>query len=111
MKFLLDQNISFRVSQILNSNFIECKHISDVGLVNSIDLEIWNYAKTINFIIVTHDTDFDDFAVKNGHPPKIIRLNTGNISSDMTAEIIIKHINEIESFIANNEMSLLLLTK
>lgn len=44
MKLLFDQNISFRIIKKLKQFFPDCIHVSDCGLLNYDDAEIWNYA-------------------------------------------------------------------
>ena len=57
MKLLFDQNISYRIIPKLLSYFPESKHVSQVGLNNSEDSEIWNFAKGNGNVIVTFDSD------------------------------------------------------
>ena len=45
MRLLFDQNISFRIVKKLNDSFPDCRHVSDCGLMETEDLEIWEYAK------------------------------------------------------------------
>ncbi len=44
MKLLFDQNISFRIVSKLKSYYTDCKHISDVGLNDTEDHIIWQFA-------------------------------------------------------------------
>lgn len=96
---------------MIGKNFLGSEHISNVGLKNSTDIEIWNYAKQNDFVILTHDIDFDDMFVNYGFPPKIIRLNTGNLSNSETADLINNHKDEIEKFFLNQESGLIILSK
>ncbi len=41
MKLLFDQNISFRLVRSIVHVFPDSKHVSDVGLKNCEDQEIW----------------------------------------------------------------------
>ena len=72
MKLLFDQNISFRIVKQLIDLFPDCKHVSDCGLMDCDDSEIWEYARNYEYSIVTFDSDFYDISLINGHPPKII---------------------------------------
>jgi predicted nuclease of predicted toxin-antitoxin system len=38
--------------------FNDCKHVSDVGLLNSEDPKIWLFAQKNDYAIVTVDSDF-----------------------------------------------------
>ena len=78
MKLLFDQNISHRIVNRLHTFFEEAKHVRDFNLQFATDREIWNFAKTYNFSIVTFDADFYELATLFGHPPKIVWLRFGN---------------------------------
>jgi len=41
MSLLFDQNISFRITKKLQGYFSDCKHVSDCGLKDCDDLDIW----------------------------------------------------------------------
>lgn len=98
MKLLFDQNISYRINRLLNSSFPDCKHVKDVGLNEKSDMEIWEFAKMYNFVIVTFDADFYDLAVINGIPPKIIWLRMGNSNTLNISHILIQNKQLIENF-------------
>jgi predicted nuclease of predicted toxin-antitoxin system len=99
MKLLFDQNISFRITKKLNSIFPDCKHVSDCGLMNCDDNEIWKYALAHAFSIVTFDADFYDISVMLGHPPKIIWVRIGNMTTNELVKLLIDHQEVITSFI------------
>ena len=107
MSFLLDQNISFRVTVLLSEVFENVKHVKQLGLIDASDLEIWQYAKANKFTIVTFDSDFIDFAIMKGYPPKIIWLRFGNASNLKIANKLISNTNVIGDFIANPEIAFL----
>ena len=74
MKLLFDQNISFRVIRGIKSVFPLAKQVRELGLENSTDLEIWNFAQKEGYTIVTFDSDFYDLSLIKGFPPKILWL-------------------------------------
>ena len=63
MKLLFDQNISFRIVNKISHHFPESNQVRQLGLEDSTDIEIWNYAKKNGFTIVTFDTDFFDYSI------------------------------------------------
>ena len=103
MKLLLDQNLSFRLAKRLIGHFSECIHVSNCGLSNSEDPEIWQFAKKEGFAIVTFDADFYDISVINGHPPKIIWIRTGNLTTNELAQLLIENRMTIDRFLKNEE--------
>ena len=78
MKLLFDQNISFRLISKIVDIFPESKQVRGLGLENSTDIEIFDYAKKNDYAIVTFDSDFCDLNTLKGSPPKIIWIRTGN---------------------------------
>ncbi len=69
MKLLFDQNISFRLLKQIANAYPEAIQVKEVGLENSSDFEIWEFARKNNFNIVTFDSDFYDLSVIKGIPP------------------------------------------
>ena len=57
MKFLFDQNISFKVLKQLPEFFINASHVKFEKLINAPDREIWEYAQKNNYTIITQDRD------------------------------------------------------
>jgi predicted nuclease of predicted toxin-antitoxin system len=105
VKLLLDQNISFRVANKLQADFPECSQVRELILENKTDREIWNFAKTENYTIVTFDADFYDLVTLFGHPPKVIWLRMGNTSSDHLIEVLQSHSEIIGSFVTDSNYS------
>lgn len=103
MKLLLDQNISFRILNLIFEQYPHAKQIRSLGLENSNDLEIWQFAKENGFTIVTFDADFYDIASLKGHPPKIIWLRIGNTSTINIASVLRAKYITIKDFIESNE--------
>lgn len=62
MKLLFDQNISFRIVSKLKDTFPEAQQVRELGLENSTDREIWEYAKRNDYTVVTFDADFYDMS-------------------------------------------------
>ena len=99
MKLLLDQNISYRAAKKLDKEFPVCKHVSDCGLMDSGDTDIWSYAQKNGYTIVTFDSDFYDISLINGHPPKIIWLRTGNLTKNDVVKLLMEKKKQIQEFI------------
>ena len=108
IQLLLDANISWRSAAILKNYFDDCCHVDSVGLnFPAKDIEIWEYAKTHNLIIVTNDEDFLDFSMLKSFPPKIILLRVGNQSRKYIEQLLIFSKASIENFTQNNECGVL----
>lgn len=72
MKLLFDQNISHRLISLIKDILPDAIQVRQIGLENSSDKQIWEYAKEHLYTIVTFDGDFYDFSLVWGHPPKIV---------------------------------------
>ncbi|MDI9522815.1 MAG: DUF5615 family PIN-like protein, partial [Bacteroidota bacterium] len=68
-------------------------------LMNVTDLEIWNFAKKNDFIIVTQDSDFNDLNSLYGFPRKIIWIRTGNLKIPEIAAVLNNYREDIEVFV------------
>jgi predicted nuclease of predicted toxin-antitoxin system len=58
MKLLLDENLSDRIIYKILDLYPGSKHVKTVGLINTDDAQIWEYAKINGFLIVSKDSDF-----------------------------------------------------
>jgi predicted nuclease of predicted toxin-antitoxin system len=64
-------------------------HITQVGLAGeTADATIWEYARQNGFAIVTADADFLRLADQHGAPPKVVRLERMDYSTEVAAELI-----------------------
>jgi predicted nuclease of predicted toxin-antitoxin system len=88
VNLLFDQNISPRILRVLPAEFSECQHVRFVGLEDASDMSIFKFAKSRSFAIVSFDSDFVDLNAIHGVPPKIIYLNTGNLTTNSISELV-----------------------
>lgn len=100
---LLDQNLSYRIVLKVVKQFPETRHVTQVGLRDKPDSEIWNYAKDNQFTIVTFDADYFDISLLKGSPPKIIWLRTGNTTSIGVIESLLNNEEKIKDFISGKD--------
>ena len=78
-----------------------------LNLDESEDLEIWNFAKTNEFTIVTKDADFNEISLVEGFPPKIIWLRIGNCKIAEIEKILRVNYSTIENFDKDNNLGVL----
>jgi len=98
MKLLLDQNISRKLVKELKDLFPGSNHVFLLGLHNSSDEELWDYARDNSFTIVTQDSDFSERSLVFGYPPKVIWLRAGNTTTDNIKGMLKQHIQDIVLF-------------
>tara|TARA_R110000850_G_scaffold115256_2_gene230457 strand:+ start:48883 stop:49224 length:342 start_codon:yes stop_codon:yes gene_type:complete len=101
VKLLFDQNISFRIVKKIETFFPNSNQVRQIGIENYSDNEIWKYAKDTDFSVVTFDADFFEISNLKGHPPKIIWLRTGNLTTNNIIEILISKKEILTDFLQN----------
>ena len=98
MKLLLDENLSPELAAWIQAPFPGSVHVREAGLKGQADSMIWEYAQKHGFAILTKDSDFQEKAVLTGAPPKVIWLRTGNCSTRLIGEWILRDADLISQF-------------
>jgi predicted nuclease of predicted toxin-antitoxin system len=109
VKALIDQNLSFRLVDVLLPRFPGSCHVRDVALAGEDDERIWRFARDEGFCILTKDNDFLARALVRGHPPQVIQVCLGNASTRQIAAVLQSRADDIERFVADNAESVFLL--
>lgn len=109
MKLLLDENLSDRIIYRIVDLYPNSKHVKTLGLINTDDVIIWDYAKTNSFVIVSKDSDFHQRSLLYGHPPKFIYLRIGNSPTSKVIQILRDNFDTIVQFESSELESILVL--
>lgn len=96
MKLLFDQNLSPKLVRLLSTPFPGSNHVFFLNLDEAEDVDVWEYAKENEFVLVTKDADFGDLSVLHGFPPKVIWIRRGNCSTSTIVQIFMDNIDIIE---------------
>lgn len=110
MKLLFDENLSPKLSQLLAALFPDSTHVRECGLLGQVDEDVWEYARTNGFIIVSKDSDFQQRSLLYGHPPKIVWLRIGNCTRQQLVQLIITHEEDIRALEVDPFESVLVLS-
>ncbi|MGB8698275.1 MAG: DUF5615 family PIN-like protein [Thermosynechococcaceae cyanobacterium] len=108
MKLLFDHNLSPALVNRLQDLYPNSNHVYRLGLDQVPDIEVWEYARQENFLIVTKDSDFSDICLLRGFPPKIIWIRRGNCKTANIEKILRRHNGDIEKL--NNDKTVGVLT-
>jgi predicted nuclease of predicted toxin-antitoxin system len=101
MKALLDQNISYRLVELIKPVFTDVYHVKDLGLIDKDDYTIFMAAHTARFdTVLTLDADFHYLWQQHGVPSKVIWLRVGNCSTAFLAETLLRNHHRITEFLA-----------
>ena len=87
MKLLFDQNLSFKLCDALADLFPSSSQIRLLGLERADDREVWVYAKTNGYTLVSQDADFAEMASLLGPSPEVIWLRCGNKPTSCRAHL------------------------
>ena len=98
MKLLFDQNLSFRLCDLIADLFPASNHVGLLGLSEADDRNVWDHAKARGFTIVSQDVDFTEMAAVLGSPPKVIWLRAGNQSTAAISTLLRRHAELIVAF-------------
>jgi len=109
MRLLLDQNLSFKLIDIITSAFPGSKHVNDFDLVRASDASVWSLAKENDFAIVSKDADFASPALLRGQPPKLIYIRIGNCTTDRIGQLLLDSNDVIKGFLGDPVESVLTL--
>ncbi len=109
MKLLFDHNLSPRLVSRLADLFPESTHLYTLGMDREADIEVWMYAQSNDFTIVTRDGDYNELLVLRGFPPKIVWIRRGNCSTAVIEDILRTHIADIQALVTDPTLGILTL--
>ncbi len=110
MKLLLDENLSDRIIYRIIDLYPNAAHVKTLGLINTDDAIIWEYAKTNEFTIISKNSDFHQRSLLYGHPSKFVYLRIGNCSTSKILQILRENFDVMTQFEHSERESLLILT-
>jgi predicted nuclease of predicted toxin-antitoxin system len=107
VKLPFDHNLSHRLVDMLREAYPDSVHVRDVGLDRALDKEIWEFAGTYGFIIVSKDSDFHQRSLVESFPPKVIWVARGNCSTADVAGLLRSRVPELAAFESDRDAAFL----
>jgi predicted nuclease of predicted toxin-antitoxin system len=99
--FLIDENLPKVKIPLWNSaDFI---HSRDLG-ISLQDIDIWNYAKENNMVIVSRDSDFYNRIVASEPPPKVIFFKDFNLRLEKLKVFVQANWSDVISLLDSNKL-------
>jgi predicted nuclease of predicted toxin-antitoxin system len=111
VKLLLDENLSRKLVVRLAELYPDSVHVAEIGLLAAMDRDIWEYAKTRNFVIVSTDSDFYELATTIGPPPKVVWLRRWTHPTRDAEHVLRREAIRITEFVADPELGVLVLDR
>jgi predicted nuclease of predicted toxin-antitoxin system len=109
VKLLFDQNLSPRLVARLAASFPGSSHVALLGLDQADDADIWAYACTHGFVIVTKDSDFNEMSLMHGVPPQVVWIRRGNCSADEIEGLLLVHAPRLLELLGQTDTGVLVL--
>ena len=110
LKLLLDENLSDRIVPLILDLYPESSHVKQHQLTSADDETIWNFARDRRYMIVSKDGNFHQLALLAGHPPKVLYLRLGNVSTASIIEHLRGDFASIQAFGADVEGSVFVIS-
>ena len=107
MRLLFDQNLSFKLCNLLGDLFADSTQARLIGMDQSDDVDLWNFARDNGYVIVTQDVDFFNRSAVHGFPPKVIWLRCGNQRTLFIESLLRDNFDAIEGFEADANIAVL----
>lgn len=98
MKLLIDENLAPGLVEALSDLYPGSMHVRDVGLERAPDGEVWEYARTHGFAILSKDSDFHQMSFLFGAPPQVIWIRAGNCTTSQLEAIVRSRADDIAAF-------------
>lgn len=98
MKLLVDMNLSPQWVNPLNEAGFEATHWSTIGSAMTPDSEIMAYARTNQFVVLTHDLDFSAIlAATHGEKPSVVQIRADDVSLEAIGVQVIDALQQMAS--------------
>jgi predicted nuclease of predicted toxin-antitoxin system len=111
VKLLFDENLSRKLVIRLAELFPQSAHVGDFDLLQRPDRDIWAFARTGGFTIVTTDADFYELATASGPPPKVIWLRRWAHPTRDAEFVLRRNAIRITEFVADPDLGFLVLDR
>jgi predicted nuclease of predicted toxin-antitoxin system len=87
--------------------FPDSSHVWLLGMDQSDDRHVWDFARDHGYALVTKDRDFADLSPLRGFPPKIVWLRLGNCTTNEVEELLRRSYTTIQEFGADDQSGVL----
>lgn len=105
MRVLLDMNLTPRWVRVLADAGIEAVHWSVLGANDAPDLEVMEYARVNDCVVLTHDLDFGAIlAATQGEKPSVVQIRAEDVSPDVIGNPVIAALRQMATELENGAL-------
>jgi predicted nuclease of predicted toxin-antitoxin system len=77
VKCLIDNQLPPALARFLTERGVDAQHVTDLGLAEAGDAQIWKFATENDYILISKDQDFLNFAPKS-KSTRLVWVRLGN---------------------------------
>lgn len=105
--FLIDNNLSPRIADQIANLFPGCQHVFSLDMDQASDKVVFEYARNNSLAILTKDADFYHLLNKYGHPPKVVWIRSGNVTTNYIISLLTQNHVAIHDFLTSSPAGIL----
>ena len=106
MRLLLDENMPPSLAGLLTDAGFGTRHVREIGLSNTPDFKIAEFAASTGEVIVTHDTDFGTILALSGKErPSVVLFRWQKISTQTVFDFLMLHLEELTPAISEGALA------
>jgi predicted nuclease of predicted toxin-antitoxin system len=96
MKLLVDMNLSPRWVDLFISAGLEAAHWATLGVRTASDAEIMSFARTHDYVVLTHDLDFGAIlAVTQGEKPSVVQIRADDVNPEAIGLRVLSAVRQV----------------
>jgi len=99
VKFLLDAHLPPVLGRVMAREGYEVTHVAQLEMKGATDPDIWQYAKSHGYVVISKDEDFMRYRRDTDANPRFIWVRTGNCKNRELIETLIKHLPAVIEFL------------
>lgn len=105
MNLVVDMNLSPDLCRLLSAQGWGCSHWSQIGKPTAPDTEIMAWARTHQYIVLTHDLDFGVILALTGTSgPSVIQVRTQNVWPEHLSGLLVPVLRKYEAHLTNGAL-------
>lgn len=86
----------------------ETTHWSNVGRADAPDIEIMEYARTYDYVVLTHDLDFGSILVSSGEKkPSVIQIRSEDLRPETLGPLVIAALRQVKDALDSGALATL----
>jgi predicted nuclease of predicted toxin-antitoxin system len=103
VKFLVDNQLPAALARFLSSRGVDCQHVLDLGLDQTSDAKIWEYACREDCVVISKDEDFLYLASGPGTRGRFLWIRLGNCRRTVLLDSVARAWAQIEAVLQRGE--------